>query len=231
MRWGIPQLVKGGATPWWTASKGLQHRAVSNVPMETCRRRMRTQAPGTVPGLQSGRKSYWRQHNINLSVWSHVCSSSNQTSFNQPWLYWRLQVSWGAPPCPSPAPQCDLSAGRDRETVIHLSVMISSSECWGSRVSPFAVWMALWSQESASGPDPVMRWEEHQTDHFLRTKTPTFTEAGKKCINTLHKYHMCIPLLLILTALWGLRSIPAVSNRAVDSTRTNLCTWKNVAGE
>lgn len=40
----------------------------------------------------------------------------------------------------------------------------------GSLVSPFAVWMALWSQESASGPDPVKRREEHQTDHLLHTK-------------------------------------------------------------
>lgn len=37
-----------------------------------------------------------------------------------------------------------------------------------------------------------------------------------------------VPLVLTLTALWGFRSIPAVSNRAVDSTTTSLRTWENI---
>lgn len=42
---------------------------------------------------------------------------------------------------------------------------------------------------------------------------------------------LCLPLVLTLTALWGFRSIPAVSNRAVDSTSTSLRTWENITNE
>lgn len=110
----------------------------------------------------------------NLNVNFYKTSAKMQASFNQPWLWWLLQGSWGGPRCPSPAPQCVWWAGRDskRQWSIWecLRVKIQPNQHWFSHVSPFAVWMALWSQESASGPDPAKRREEHQTDHFLHTK-------------------------------------------------------------
>lgn len=37
-----------------------------------------------------------------------------------------------------------------------------------------------------------------------------------------------VPLVLTFKAFWAFRSIPAVSNRAVISTRTSLRTWQNI---
>lgn len=50
MHWGTPQSAVDGVAPWWTASEGWQHRAVSTVAMETSRHRRRTPARGTVTG-------------------------------------------------------------------------------------------------------------------------------------------------------------------------------------
>lgn len=62
----------------------------------------------------------------------------------------------------------------------------SLESCWSVHVSPSAVWMALWFQEHASGPDPVKWWEELQTDHSLHTQT-----LSKTGISWLHIH--CTP--------------------------------------
>lgn len=66
--------------------------------------------------------------------------------------------------------------------------------------------------------------ERNTEQTVLCTQTHKYSVKQEKTAINMHMSPLCLPLLLILTALCGLRSIPAVSNRAVDSTMTNLCT-------